>query len=61
MQDKSRCQDNRVRLKSCNIVKYKRGHVSFVCLHMKGANTKMLETFPEIKHFDRVSNELLLT
>lgn len=32
--DKSCCQDNKVCIKSCNIVK--KGHNAFVCLHMKG-------------------------
>lgn len=63
VKDKSRCRDKRVYIKSCNIAKYKKGHVCFffVCLHMKSIKTKTVKTFPDMKHFDQVLNELLLT
>ncbi len=60
VQDKSRCRDNGVYIKSCNIVKYKRGHVSFVCLNMKSVKTRTVIDF-SMKHFDQVPNELPLT
>lgn len=45
VQDKSRCRDIRVYIKSCNIVRYKEGHVSFVCLHMKSVQTRTIVDF----------------
>lgn len=62
VQDKSSYRDNRVDFKSCKITKYKKGHISFVWLHMKSVETGTVKRlFSDMKHFDQVPNELLLT